>query len=135
MFFVTGVFLIIDPYDILNTSNNEESNEIYMCHADDKKCQDKKYSTTDSIGQKVLDVTGEERRVQFDVWNRSKFKQEFFKLFPHFTDMKDFIENHLRGKILTTYLLENIDDIEANFVSGKITTEEAKRKFRLLKYK
>ena len=130
--FVAGVFFIVDPY---NMFENEESDEIYQCNIDDKKCQDKKYSTTDSIGQKILDVTGEERRVQFDVWNRSEFKKYFFKLFPHFTEMKDFIENHLRGKILTTYLLDNIDNIETDFISGKITTEEAKRKFRLLKYR
>ena len=132
---VAGIFFMVDTYELFHMYDNEESNEIYECDVDDKKCQYKKYCINDSIGQKVLDVTGEDKQLQFEVWNKSDLKKDFFKLFPHFSDMKYFIENHLRGEMLTTYLLENIERIENDFISGKMTTEKARREFRILQYK
>ena len=127
MFMVAGLFYIIGEYDLTSTFQNPKEY--------DEKHQYDKFYASDSIGRDLLDVRGENEENQLEAWNQSPFKDAFFTLFPNFNDMRYFIEAHLRGEFLTNYLLEEIDKIESDFFSGKTTTEEARRRFRLWQYK
>ena len=127
MFMAISIFYILGEY---NLTDNFQAPKKY-----DKAHQYDKFYTNDSIGTDILDVREENDERQLEAWNQSPFKGAFFKLFPNFSDMRYFIEMHLRGEFLTNYLLENVDKIESDFFSGNITTEEARRKFRLWQYK
>ena len=121
-----GIFYVMGEYNL--TSSFEDSEKYDEIHQYDK------FYGSDSIGRDVLDVQGENDERQLEAWNRSPLKNAFFTLFPSFDDMRYFIEAHLRGEFLTNYLLERIEKIESDFFSGKTTTEEARRKFRLWQY-
>jgi len=92
-----------------------------------------KYQTTDSVGQSILDVTGAPNKMQLDAWNHSMLKDDFLDLFPDFTEMKNFINDRLRGKILQDKLNKKVIEIEDKFFSGGITAEDAKRELSTLK--
>ncbi|SFZ97320.1 hypothetical protein MNB_SV-5-249 [hydrothermal vent metagenome] len=92
-----------------------------------------KYQTTDSVGQDILDVTGADVKTQLGAWNSSLLKDEFLDLFPDFTEMKNFINDRIRGKILQDKLTKKVTEIEDKFFSGGITAEDAKRGLSTLK--
>ena len=92
-----------------------------------------KYKTVDSVGQDILDVTGANMQTQLGAWNHSLLKDEFLDLFPDFTEMKNFINDRIRGKILKGKLHKKVTEIEDKFFSGGITAEDAKRELSTLK--
>jgi len=92
-----------------------------------------KYQKTDSVGQSILDVTGANAKTQLGAWNHSLLKDEFLDLFPDFTEMKNFINDRVRGKILKDKLTKTVTTIEDKFFSGGITAEDAKRELSTLK--
>ena len=91
------------------------------------------YKKVDSVGQDILDVTGANQNIQLGAWNHSSLKDEFLDLFPDFTEMKHFIHDRLRGKILQDKLKKKVSTIEGKFFSGGITAEDAKRELSTLK--
>ena len=92
-----------------------------------------KYKIVDSVGQDILDVTGATAQIQLGAWNSSMLKDEFLDLFPDFSEMKNFINDRLRGKILQDKLTKKVTEIEDKFFSGGITAEDAKRELSILK--
>ena len=121
-----SLFYVVGKYDL--TAPFQNSKKYDNVHKYDK------FYGSDSIGRDVLDLRGQDDESQLKAWNQSPLKDAFFTLFPDFSDMRYFIEEHLRGEFLINYLLENIEEIESDFFSGTLTTEEAKRKFRLWQY-
>ena len=87
----------------------------------------------DSIGQSIIDVTGADIKTQLDVWNSSMLKDEFLALFPDFSEMKNFINDRIRGKVLQDKLINSVNTIEDKFFSGAMNAEEAKRELSSLK--
>jgi len=92
-----------------------------------------KYQKTDSVGQSILDVTGANVKTQLGAWNHSLLKDDFLDLFPDFTEMKNFIDDRVRGKMLKDKLTKTVNTIEDKFFSGSITAEDAKRELSTLK--
>lgn len=85
----------------------------------------------DSIGRKILDVRGEPDFVQVEAWNKAtEFRKEFLEIFPDFTEMRFFVKERLRGEEVQAKLLKKIYKIEGDFLSGSISSEDAKDKFR-----
>jgi len=84
------------------------------------------YKGVDSVGRTVLNVENADPATQVGAWNEGSLKQEFIELYPDFSLMKDFIRNRVYGEPIKTNLLKHVDDIEAKFFSGKLTTEQAK---------
>lgn len=85
------------------------------------------YQGFDSIGQKILDLTGADAATQIAAWKESKLKHEFIALFPDFGEMKKFVKERIRGNILKTKLLKTLDDVESKYFSGTMSAEQAKR--------
>ncbi len=85
------------------------------------------YSSTDSIGQDILDLTGASTETQIAAWKKSRLKEEFLALFPDFTEMKKFVKERIRGDALQAKLLKSIDEVESKYFSGTINAEQAKR--------
>jgi len=91
------------------------------------------YIKVDSIGQGILDLTGADAKTQLGAWNSSMLKDEFSSLFPDFSEMKYFIKDRIRGKILQDKLTNKVNTIEDKFFSGTIGAEDAKRELSTLK--
>ena len=91
------------------------------------------YQAIDSIGQDILDLTGADAKTQLEAWNSSLLKDEFLALFPNFSEMKNFVNDRIRGKILQDKLTATVNKIEDKFFSGTMGAEEAKRELSSLK--
>jgi len=111
----------------------QAEDEAYQNNGYQEEQKYNKYNAVDSIGQDILDVTGASANMQLDAWNHSVLKEEFLALFPDFTEMKDFTDGRLRGKVLKSKLKSKITSIEDKFFTGGITAEDAKRELSTLK--
>jgi len=92
-----------------------------------------KYQGVDSIGQGILDLTGADAKTQLAAWNNSMLKDEFLENFPNFDEMKHFVNDRIRGKLLQDKLNNTINTIEDKFFSGTMDAEQAKRELSSLK--
>ena len=91
------------------------------------------YYTVDIVGDSILDVQNIEVKKQIEVWNKSELKYEFIELFPNFDSMKRYIDGKIRGDALREKLLQTINDIEIQFISGTLSGEQSKAKLELIK--
>jgi len=91
------------------------------------------YQNVDSIGQEILDVTGEAASVQVAAWNGSMLKNDFLMLFPDFSEMKVFVNERVRGKSVKEKLINSVNDAEDKYFSGTMNAEQAKRSLDTLK--
>jgi len=91
------------------------------------------YQSVDSIGREILDLTGASASVQMEAWNSSRLKEDFLILFPDFSEMKVFVEERVRGKVLKEKLMKTIDAVETQYFSGTLNIEDAKRMLSTLK--
>lgn len=111
----------------------QAEDDAYQNNAYEEEHKYAKFNTTDSIGQDILDVTNADAKMQLDAWNHSMLKDEFLSLFPNFNEMKLFIADRIRGKVLQDKLTQTVADIEDKFFSGNISAEQAKRELGSLK--
>jgi len=111
----------------------QEEDNAYRNNDYNQKHMYKEYITVDSIGQTILDVTNANAKIQLGAWNESSLKNEFLELFPDFGEMKNFIHDRIKGKIIQDKLRSKIDSIENEFFSGGISAVDAKRELGTLK--
>lgn len=111
----------------------QEEDESYQNNDYNQERKYDQYKTVDSIGQSMLDLTSADAKTQVAVWNSSLLKEEFTALFPNFSEMKFFLDDRIRGKILHDKLTKKINNIEDKFFSGTIDAEQAKKELGSLK--
>jgi len=111
----------------------QDGNEDYQSEEYGEKHKFDAYSSSDSIGQDILDVREEAYPRQLEAWNQSALKSEFLELFPDFGEMKVFAQERIRGDALIKRLVSVVDDIEYAYFGGKMDTEQAQRKLRAIK--
>lgn len=122
LYFVTNFVGDIQAEDDAYRNNDYKQEHIYD-----------KYQATDSIGQEILDLTGADAKTQLGAWNNSLLRDDFLALFPRFDEMKNFVKDRIRGKILQDKLISTISTIEDKFFSGTIGAEDAKHELSTLK--
>jgi len=122
LYFVTTFVGDIQAEDDAYRNNDYNQERIYD-----------KYQTVDSIGQGILDLTGDDMKTQLGAWNSSMLKDEFLELFPRFDEMKNFVSDRIRGQLLQDKLTSTITTIEDKFFSGTMSVEQAKRELSSLK--
>lgn len=122
LYFVTNFVGGIQEEDDAYRNNNYKQEHLYDA-----------YNAVDSIGQDILDVSGANAEIQLGAWNHSLLKEEFLGLFPSFDEMKNFVKDRVKGKILHDKLISKINSIEDKFFSGGITASDAKRELSTLK--
>ncbi len=130
------VFLIIGGiffYFVMGVVNETKSDDDRYLSTTTQQEKYAKYMTVDSIGQAIIDVTGENPKMQIDIWNHTELKQELLDIFPDFDTMKTFVKNRVRGEYLIKRLLEEITKVEDAFFSGTMNAEQAKRALENLK--
>jgi len=85
------------------------------------------YQSVDSIGQPILVANDADAKTQVAAWDASIVKEEFFELFPDYTEMKKFVKERIIGDALQAKLLKTIDTVEGKFFSGTLSAEQAKQ--------
>lgn len=76
-------------------------------------------------GEKVINSTLsiEENR---KIWNSSPLKKEMLALFPKFQEMKEFVNNNIEDDTFKNKLITNIDNVQEQYIGGKLTPNSAK---------
>ena len=90
------------------------------------------YYSVDIIGDTVLDVQNIDAKKQLEVWNQSELKKEFMELFPNFDAMKRYVNEKIRGEALQKKLLQRIDKVEMQFISGIANGVQSKAKLNAI---
>ncbi|WP_373030707.1 hypothetical protein [Sulfurovum sp.] len=129
-FVVIGVGFL---YFITQFVGDIQEDEKFQNEEYKQKRQYDQYKSVDSIGRDILDMTGTSIDTQVQAWNNSELKTEFLELFPDFSEMKIFVKERVRGETLQAKLTAAVDDVEAQYFSGAMDAERAKRKLGLLK--
>jgi len=111
----------------------QEKDDSFRNSEYEKKHQYDTYTRTDSIGRDVLVLIDVDEKTQLAAWNEGKLKEEFLDLYPDFSLMKDFINNRVKGEPIKSKLLKLVDETEAKFFSGTVSSEEAKHSLEFLK--
>ncbi|MGB5506125.1 MAG: hypothetical protein WBM70_05470 [Sulfurovum sp.] len=130
IFILIGVGFL---YFITNFVGDIQEDEKFQNEEYKQKHQYDQYQSVDSIGRDILDMTGAPLSTQIQAWNNSALKTEFLELFPDFSDMKMFINERVRGDLLTAKLTASVDTVESKYFSGAMNAEQAKRELSLLK--
>ena len=131
MFFVAvglGFFYLVTNFvgDIQAEDDAYANNDYKQEHKYDA------YNKVDSVGQNILDVSGTDAATQLGAWKSSMLKREFLDLFPDFSEMKIFIHERVKGKILQEKLIEKVTEVEDRYFSGSISAEDAKHELDTL---
>lgn len=130
IFILIGVGFL---YFITNFVGDIQEDEKFQNEEYKQKHQYDQYQSVDSIGRDILDMTGAPLNTQVQAWNNSALKTEFLELFPDFSDMKMFINERVRGDVLTAKLTASVNTVESKYFSGSMNAEQAKRELSLLK--
>lgn len=131
IFIAFGVVAIYFLTDFIGDIQKDDDR--FVSSESKKKAQYRSFIVKDSIGQKMLDVTGQPPEVQIKAWNESSIKEELIELFPDFGAMKIFAKDRVRGEVVSKKLLDQLDSVEGKFFSGTIDNEAAKRELQTLK--
>ena len=94
--------------------------------------QDRAYYQKDAIGQTVLVFKEMPYDKKVGIWKRSPLHQEFLSLFPNFSEMKTFVNDHINDKDFKQRLSRKVGEIEDAYFSGEIDQERAKEKLDTL---
>jgi hypothetical protein len=129
-FVVIGVGFL---YFITQFVGDIQEDEKFQNEEYKQKRQYDQYKSVDSIGRDILVMTDAPMGTQVQAWNNSELKTEFLELFPDFSEMKIFVKERVRGEAFQAKLTAAIDDVEAQYFSGAMDAEQAKRELSLLK--
>ncbi len=95
----------------------------------EKKAQEwAKYYTKDALGEPVLSFGTTPVKTADEVWQESQLRQEMLENFPDFQGIRQFVNGRLEPSLFRKYLLKKIDDIESDYMGGRIDSEEAKNR-------
>lgn len=114
-------FLIGFLHEIEHDPNSKTVREGYI----DKKQYKKKdtYIGENNIGEKTLVLKNLSYSDQITIWNESEFKSELIRQFPNFKVMKSYVERTIDSDYLKNKLLDEINYIEGEYISGLMDRE------------
>ncbi len=111
----------------------QKNDERYRSSEYEQKHQFEKYIGKDAVGQEILIVEGEDEKRQLSAWHASALKMEFLEIFPDYDYMRQFVQERIKGKLLQKKLLEVIERVEGEFLSGTLSAQEARKMLESVK--
>ena len=107
---------------------NGLNEDIDVSHKIDKKASSSKsHMTMNSFGDEVLLLSGLSMKEKKRLWNDSNLKLEMLELFPHFMEMKAFVEEYVEDDgTFKDELLRHMENIEFEYIGGSMSGEKAK---------
>ena len=117
-----GIIIALIVYWLIGFVNSLED-EVNVSHGFEEKALITNNSN-DMLLLSTLSVKEKKR-----LWNDSNLKTEMIALFPHFIEMKTFVEEYVEddGRF-KQQILSNIEDVEFEYVGGGLSGEKAKAK-------
>jgi hypothetical protein len=104
-----------DDVDVVHRLNKKDSSS------------NKSYTTINSYGDEVLSLNTFSMKEKKRLWNNSNLKIEMLQLFPHFIEMKTFVEEHIKDDgTFKDEILTNIENVEFEYIGGSMSAEKAK---------
>jgi len=86
-----------------------------------------KYYRIDAAGDRVLDLNGVPEGEMRKVWESSSIRQDLLEEFPHFEAMRDILHQEVKEGPFREKLLQVIDRVEGEYLSGKIDSTKAQK--------
>jgi len=119
LFFGISIFLIV--YWLIGFVNKLDD-DVDVSHG-----YNEKVSIVNSSGVEVLILDNTPLVKQKELWNKSMLKIDMVELFPNFSEIKYFIDEHIEDDgSFKKKLLLHINTIEDKYISGTITGKKAK---------
>jgi len=78
-------------------------------------------------GNEVIVLKGISIEKKKRLWNNSDLKLEMIELFPKFTEIKYFVEEHIEDDAFKKLLLAHVEDVEFKYIGGALTVAKAKQ--------
>ena len=94
----------------------------------DTQKQISKFYTQDVTGSEILDLSGVSIEQAKEIWRKSPTKNQILQLFPNFKLMKDMIKLKLAPSEFRDYLLQEVDNVESDYLAGTLSSFEAKKR-------
>ncbi len=91
---------------------------------DPEKLKDR-YTVKDALGEPTLDFSNASMKEAKVVWETSNIRQNMLNYFPKFDLMKEYINNRLLPSKFRKALLNKIDQVQTDYLSGAINSAEA----------
>jgi len=91
-----------------------------------------RYIHRDSIDRTILVVDDIDRTTQLEAWRHSDIKKDFLSFYPQFDEMRKVIKERVITKNFQSYLLDKVNTIEREFLSGSLTFDQSKKKLEQL---
>ena len=89
--------------------------------------QSQSHMSFNSNGNEVLLLNKLSVEEKKNLWNNSDLKVEMLEFFPHFIEMKDFVEEHIEDDgTFKTSLVSLIENIEFQYIGASLSAEKAK---------
>jgi hypothetical protein len=85
-----------------------------------------KTSFINGHGDETLSLNNLSMKEKKRLWNNSNLKIEMLQLFPHFIEMKTFVEDNIDDDSFKKALLSNIEDVEGKYIGASISADMAK---------
>jgi hypothetical protein len=121
------IFLIISW---LTTFINTLHDDVDINYGFEEKAMvsnDKRMTLVNSQGNEVLLLNKLSLQEKKSLWNSSLLKEDMLKLFPHFSEMRYFVEKHIEDDgEFKEQLLAHINSVELTYIGGSMTGQSAK---------
>jgi len=121
-----GIFI----YWFMGTMNNIIDETDVTIGVNEKSLVSGSKSTTsyNANGSEIIVFNGVSIKEKKRLWNNSDLKVEMIELFPKFSEINDFVEEHVEDDAFKTLLLSHVKDVEFNYIGGSLSSEKAKQK-------
>ena len=127
VFFGVVIFLIV--FWLIGFVNNLQD-EVDVGHGFEEKTtveSSSKNYIVNSSGNEVLLLNKLSLAEQKKLWNKSPLKEDMLELFPEFSEMKYFVNEHIEDDgFFKKELLKYINRVEVRYISGTLTGIKAK---------
>jgi len=123
-----GIIIFFIVNWLIGTVNNLHD-DVDVSHGFNEKALalEKSHTVTNSFGDEVLSLSTLSAKEKKDLWNGSSLKIEMLELFPHFIEMKAFVEEHLEDdSVFKEKLLSTIGNVEFEYIGGTMSGDKAK---------
>jgi hypothetical protein len=117
-------------YFVFNFVGEIEGDEGTQLFSSDQGEESKygRYYKTDPAGNRVLHLGGIPMGKAREIWKESSIRAQVLGFFPRFEHMRDLIRLHISPSPLREALLKKIDDVESDYFTGNINSDEARRR-------
>ena len=92
-----------------------------------------KFLKLDSAGNNIVDFSSASLSEAKKVWNTTTLKEPILSLFPDFELMKDKVDLTIADGKFKTYLLNYLHKIESDYLTGALSSDQARSAIEHLK--